>query len=386
MSREEENTQIKQASEYRRLNSLKNELAAFESKQSAPAPLLSVLAKDAGYGMDVESYEAALLNGKVARESLVTNNMGLVHFCVNDIIGKRRLNSLNKDDLIQEGVIGLSRAIDKYDPTAGAKLSTYAVYWIRAVVFRSIAERDDLLRVPEHVSDSVRKMTKAAKTLGVDLYNQEIATTFASSESLLELSSTSSAAAASAESSEVQIAKSLAEKAGLTDKQLSQAMKVKERRRQGGYTSFEPWMQTKDMGFADIEFGVVEPVTSDFTHLKNTLSSYVRPKELEALSWRYGLQTAPEDGTLKPFRDYLQEAEDELFGPKGILTPSATVPKKKPSAKKVVQGKWGEAMSFTEVGNQMSISAEYGRRLCHTALKKLQAAAEAGTLEPNFLM
>jgi DNA-directed RNA polymerase sigma subunit (sigma70/sigma32) len=79
---------------------------------------------------------------------------------------------------------------------------------------------------------------------------------------------------------------------------------------------------------------------------------------MEAISWRYGLvtQEAP---------SYLQQAE-QVF-------------------EDVTKGKWGEAMSFTEVGKQMSCSAEYGRKLCHKALEKLRQAAEAGTLEPALL-
>eukprot|EP00978_Attheya_sp_CCMP212_P035276 scaffold152440_cov24-Attheya_sp.AAC.1 len=48
-------------------------------------------------------------------------------------------------------------------------------------------------------------------------------------------------------------------------------------------------------------------------------------------------------------------------------------------------GRWGEAMSFAEVGNRMAISGEYGRRLCMVALKKLQLAAQEGRLQPEFL-
>ena len=90
-----------------------------------------------------------------------------------------------------------------------------------------------------------------------------------------------------------------------------------------------------------------------------TLSRFLRPKEMEALSWRYGLVETP---------NYLQQAEQRIFGDD-----------------QVTKGKWGEAMSFTEVGKHMSCSAEYGRKLCHKALDKLRQAAEAGSLEPAFL-
>ena len=82
----------------------------------------------------------------------------LVHFCVNNIMKsrgrKQQLNSLSREDLIQEGAIGLARAVDKYDLAIGGKFSTYAMYWVRAAVLRCIAERDDMLRVPSHVSQA----------------------------------------------------------------------------------------------------------------------------------------------------------------------------------------------------------------------------------------
>jgi len=363
LSREEETRLLQQASEYSRLLSVEKDLALKSIMNELP--ILSVRAEAAGYGSDLGAYEEALENGQIARESLVTSNIGLVHFCVKDIVGKRKLNSLSKEDLIQEGSIGLARAIDKYNPNMGSKFSTYAVYWIRAAVLRCIAERDDLLRVPEHVSQSISKLTKAAQALGVDLDDQEILATFASNTNAWE---------------EAEAAKALAVKAGLTDKQLAQAMRVKARRRYGGYTSFESWMQTKDMvdDVATIS-AVEESESSDMGDLKSTLSPFLRPKEMEALSWRYGLKQ-PENP--KPFRDYLAEAEDEIFGPEGILSSSSVVRQKKTPPQ---QGRWGEAMSFTEVGKHMSISAEYGRRLCQAALKKLRAAAEEGKLEPALL-
>ena len=65
----------------------------------------------------------------------------------------------------------------------------------------------------------------------------------------------------------------------------------------------------------------------------------------------------------------------ELFGSVNA-TPEKSIP---------VKGKWGEAMSFKEVGKHMQVSAEYGRKLCHAALKKLQDAAADGRLEPSLM-
>jgi DNA-directed RNA polymerase sigma subunit (sigma70/sigma32) len=152
---------------------------------------------------------------------------------------------------------------------------------------------------------------------------------------------------------EAQAAKALAIEAGLTDRQLREALKVKQRRT-NGMLSFEAWMQQGRDFETDLTPTADETVSSIETEqLKQTLSRFLRPKEMEALSWRYGLI-------------------DEKSADKS----AKTMP---------TRGKWGEAMSFVEVGKKLQVSAEYSRRLVHAALNKLRHAAEEGALEPALL-
>lgn len=362
LTHEEETELLRQTVELQRLVRLEEEMAL--KSPTHQLPIVLVRAQALGYGDELDEYEGAKYDGQKARETLVTRNMGLVHYTVNQIIGKgndNRLNSLSREDLTQEGAIGLARAIDKWNPAIGGRFSTYAVYWIRASILRCIAERDDVVRVPDHVSRAVREINKAARRLGINM----------DSEGIMQ----------SASWKDAHTAKLLAEEAGLTDRNFAEAMKVRSRRYTGGYVSFECWMQKGQDLQSDVPMGSTDLgiSTIESEQLRSMLSKFLRPKEMEALSYRYGLvrENAASQGQPQN-RDYLAEAEEELFGTKPI---------KKVAAKKEipVKGKWGEAMSFTEVGKHMQVSAEYGRKLCHAGMVKLKAAAEDGRLEPGLM-
>jgi RNA polymerase primary sigma factor len=72
-------------------------------------------------------------------------------------------------DLIQEGNLGLIRAIEKFDYKLGFKLSTYATWWIKQAISRALAEQGRTIRLPVHVADQVRRVTKARRVLGQKL-------------------------------------------------------------------------------------------------------------------------------------------------------------------------------------------------------------------------
>jgi RNA polymerase sigma factor (sigma-70 family) len=371
LSSEEQQELFRHVMEVRRIRNVEQEVPSLDADLSS-----SDLARLTGYGKRVGEMEDAIQRGEEARERLITTNMGLVHYCVNDILKSRaKLRYITIDDLVQEGAIGLARAVDKYNPlfyspdknASPPKFSTYAVYWIRAAVLRCIAERDDVMRVPEHVSAAVRKISQAEQSLGWRTFGEEEQDD-ALGERVTSLDDSTSVVWSKSDSRTQQDI--LAKTTGLSDRMLQNAMMVRNRRQRHATSvlSYESWMQLGQHYETDLQQQALPPdPSSSMEHIHQTLSRFLRPKEMEALSWRYGLNAA------NPLakRDYLAQAEVELFGED--ISPTT-------------KGKWGEAMSFTEVGRHMQVSAEYGRRLCHQALDKLRRAVADGMLEPALLV
>ena len=102
---------------------------------------------------------------EVARRRLVEANLRLVM----SITRNYTRADVPLLDLIQEGNLGLMRAVDKFDWTMGFKLSTYATWWIRQAVQRALAEQSRTIRLPVHIADQVRRVQRARRALGQQL-------------------------------------------------------------------------------------------------------------------------------------------------------------------------------------------------------------------------
>jgi len=106
-----------------------------------------------------EELEALVTVGTAARDRLTISNLRLVVS-----IAKRYMNrGLSFLDLIQEGNMGLMKAVEKFDYTRGYKFSTYATWWIRQAITRAIADQSRTIRVPVHMIETVRELNRVKR-------------------------------------------------------------------------------------------------------------------------------------------------------------------------------------------------------------------------------
>lgn len=108
-----------------------------------------------------EEWQLLAQDGEIAREHLIKANTRLVVS-----IAKRYMSrGVPFLDLIQEGNLGLMKAVEKFDYRRGFRFSTYATWWIRQTITRAIADQGRTIRVPVHMSDRIRQLYKTARRL-----------------------------------------------------------------------------------------------------------------------------------------------------------------------------------------------------------------------------
>lgn len=112
-------------------------------------------------GVEPEALREELWRGQQAREHMIACNMRLVVSIAKRYVGR----GMALQDLVAEGVQGLKRSVDKFDPSKGFKFSTYAHWWIRQAVTRSISDQGRVVRLPVHLHEQLARVRKVEEEL-----------------------------------------------------------------------------------------------------------------------------------------------------------------------------------------------------------------------------
>jgi RNA polymerase nonessential primary-like sigma factor len=112
-------------------------------------------------GISSAEIQQALHQGQRARDRMIQANLRLVVA----VAKKYQQRGMELLDLVQEGTLGLERAVEKYDPTRGFRFSTYAYWWIRQGITRAIATQSRTIRLPVHVTEKLNRIKKAQRQI-----------------------------------------------------------------------------------------------------------------------------------------------------------------------------------------------------------------------------
>lgn len=114
---------------------------------------------------EIQKLNVIVLDGEEAKKKLIAANLRLVVSIAKKYVGRGMLFL----DLIQEGNMGLAKAVEKFDYTKGFKFSTYATWWIRQAITRAIADQARTIRIPVHMVETINKLTRVQRQLVQDL-------------------------------------------------------------------------------------------------------------------------------------------------------------------------------------------------------------------------
>ena len=112
-------------------------------------------------GLDTKELQQRLREGRRARDRMIQANLRLVVA----VAKKYQQRGMELLDLVQEGTLGLERAVEKFDPTRGFRFSTYAYWWIRQGITRAIATQSRTIRLPVHITEKLNRIKRVQQEI-----------------------------------------------------------------------------------------------------------------------------------------------------------------------------------------------------------------------------
>lgn len=228
--------------------------------------------------INMEAVRQTIEEGLEAKNKLVTSNLRLVQSVVNTYIRNGLSAKYNAADMMQEGIVALIRAAEKFEPDRGWRFSTYAMYWVRASVKRNQVSQSRTINVPHRLHDNHKRLMKIEHEMSVQLNRKP---------TLKELAQAS-------DMSEVQVERcfdAIAQRCYSLDQEIQNSLKP-----------------MNDSGRSDTLIDILDSKAEDTEEKKlsllllredliETLNRHLSPEEVEILLFRYGLKNLPEDNT-----------------------------------------------------------------------------------------
>lgn len=219
----------------------------------------------------------AIEDGIAAKNKLVTSNLRMVQSVVNTYIRNGLSAQYNAGDLMQEGIMALIRAAEKFEPDRGWKFSTYAMYWVRASVKRSQVYQSRIIQVPQRLSENHKRLKRLEK---------EIIASTGKRPTMRELG----ALAGMSEEQVIKCMRAMSQRCYSLDQEIQNTLKPSTAG--DSKDTMIEIVESKSKPNIQNEFDRYERVMLR-EDLVETLNRYLPPKEAELLLVRYGLKQGP---------------------------------------------------------------------------------------------